>query len=129
MTPDVAAISSILTAMPSVELAYVFGSLARGCARPDSDADVAVLASAPLDPNTRIALVEELATATGRAIDLIDLSTAGEPLLGQVLHHGIRVKGSDTLHAQLVTKHIFDTEDFLPYVQRMLEERRKSWIV
>ena len=46
--------------------------------------DVAILASSPLDIAYRIRLIEEISVATGRPVDLIDLATVGEPLLGLV---------------------------------------------
>lgn len=127
MSPELSAIRKVLDEQPSVRLAYVFGSLAKGSARPDSDADVAVLGSSPLDAATRVALIDALALTTGRAIDLVDLHIAGEPLLGEILRGGIRIKGSDEEHARLITRHIFDTEDFVPYQQRLLRERREAW--
>ena len=117
-----------LQAHPEVRLAIVFGSVAGGRARPDSDIDVAVLADTPLEVDARIALVQDLALATGRAVDLVDLRTAGEPLLGQILQHGQRIKGSSTDFAALLARHLVDQEDFMPYVNRILAERRRAWI-
>lgn len=51
-----------------------------------------------------------------------------EPLLGQILTHGRRVVGSDAERAELIRRHLFDVADFLPYVERMLHERRRAWI-
>lgn len=58
----------------------------------------------------------------------MDLSAAGEPLRGQILRHGIRVLGSDDAYAELMRRHWFDAADFLPYVERMLKERRRAWV-
>ena len=49
---------------------------------------------------------------------------AGEPLLGEVLK-GRRLLGSDTSYARLITRHLLDAADFLPYRERILSERRK----
>jgi hypothetical protein len=76
----------------------------------------------------KIALIENLAQATGLPIDLIDLKLAGEPLLGQILKHGVRLLGSDEDYAALLTRHLFDAADFLPYRRRILAERRQAWI-
>ena len=59
---------------------------------------------------------------------MVDLRTAGEPLLGQILQYGQRLIGNDADHAELIRRHIFDSEDFLPYVNRILRERRQAWI-
>jgi hypothetical protein len=61
-------------------------------------------------------------------VDLIDLKRTGEPLLGQILKHGVRLMGSDTDYAALLTRHLFDAADFLPYRNRILAERRRAWI-
>lgn len=111
---------------PEIHTAYLFGSLAKGTARPDSDLDIAVQSEKVLTTEQHIALVEDLALATGRPIDLIDLKTAGEPLLGEILQ-GKRLMGSNEDHAELIKRHLFDSADFLPYVERMLAERRAQW--
>lgn len=111
---------------PEISLAYVFGSIAKGKAKPDSDLDIAVQSDKALTTEQHISLIEDLALATGRPIDLIDLKTAGEPLLGEILQ-GIRLIGSDANHAELIKRHLFDSADFLPYVERMLTERRAQW--
>lgn len=111
-----------------IRLAILFGSHATGRATANSDLDLAVRTTAPLEAAEKIALIEKLAAATGLPIDLIDLSHAGEPLLGQILKHGIRLVGSDEDYATLLTRHLFDEADFLPYRRRILAERRQSWI-
>lgn len=109
-------------------LAILFGSLAKGRATPESDLDLAVLMEAPLSAETRMALIGDLAQATGRPVDLIDLSTVGEAVLGQILKHGIRLLGSDGDYAELIKRHVFDEADFMPYRRRILTERRQAWI-
>lgn len=118
----------ILLAFPMVEQALVFGSVAHGTARTDSDLDIAVGAQRPLHPSEKMRLIESLALQTGRPIDLIDLKTVAEPLLGQILKHGRRLIGSDTTYARLISRHVFDQADFLPYKNRVLTERRNAWI-
>lgn len=111
-----------------IRLAILFGSLASGRATPQSDLDLAVLMGTPLSAETRMGLTGKLAEATGRPIDLIDLRTAGEPLLGQILKHGVRLLGSDADYAELIKRHVFEEADFMPYRRRILAERRKTWI-
>jgi len=117
-----------LTEHGGVRLAILFGSQAAGRATTHSDLDLAVQTSAPLAAADKIALIEKLAQATGLPIDLIDLKHAGEPLLGQILKHGVRLLGSDETYAALLTRHVFDAADFLPYRNRILSERRLAWI-
>jgi len=111
-----------------VRLAILFGSRSTGLARPNSDLDVAVQMAAPLNADDKIALIEALAAATGLPVDLVDLKPVGEPLLGQILKNGIRLIGSDADYAALLTRHLFDAADFLPYRNRILAERRRAWI-
>lgn len=124
----VTALSPVLDQHPELDLVIVFGSVATGRQGPESDLDLAVQAPRPLTAAQRMALVGELALVSGRAIDLIDLRTVGEPLLGQILAHGRRLRGSDQAFAELLRKHLFDAADFLPYAQRIVDQRRQAWI-
>lgn len=121
-------LSQVLGRHQAIRLALLFGSLAKGTARFDSDLDLAVGADHPLDVDDTIELISDLAKATGRPVDLIDLSTVGEPLLGQIIAGGRRIVGSDTLYAELVLKHLYNQEDFVPYQRRILKERKEAWI-
>lgn len=118
----------VLKGFPKIQLAILFGSVASGKARPDSDLDLAVGAPSALTTDEKMALITSLALQTGRPIDLIDLRTVAEPLLGQILRHGRRLLGSNTAYAQLITRHVMDQADFLPYRNRILSERRATWI-
>lgn len=119
-------ILAVLKKHPEIHTAYMFGSVAKGSAKLESDLDIAVQGDESLTTEQYIALVGDLALETGRAIDLIDLKTAGEPLLGEILQ-GQRLLGGDAEHAELIKRHLFDSADFLPYVERMLAERRAQW--
>ena len=121
-------LSAVLSAFPQIELAVLFGSVARGGERPGSDIDIAVAARRALSITEKIALVEALALRTGRPIDLVDLRTVSEPLLGQVLRHGRRLLGSDRAYGELISRHLFEQADFMPYRARVLAERRAAWI-
>lgn len=112
----------------NVSLAIIFGSVAAGRPRADSDLDIAVGADKPISMPERIAIIQTLAEVTGRPIDLIDLAAVTEPLLGQILKHGRRVLGSDTSYGKLISRHLIDQADFMPLIDRMLAERRTAWI-
>jgi predicted nucleotidyltransferase len=124
----VESLTAVLARHPRIDLAILFGSLAAGTARPDSDLDLAVGTISPLDREEKMALIGHLAETFGRSVDLIDLTTVGEPLLGQVLRHGKRVLGSDTRYAALLSRHLMEMADFMPYRSRILAERRQAWI-
>lgn len=117
-----------LEARGDIRLAVVFGSMASHTAGPDSDLDIAVDAGAPLSSERRMALIDELARATGRAVDLVDLQQVGEPLLSEIIAGGQRIVGDREAWAQLVSRHLVEQADFLPLRNRMLDERRKVWL-
>ena len=119
---------ALLAGFPQLELALLFGSLAQDRHRTGSDIDIAVAAHQALTATEKIALVEALAERTGRPVDLVDLKVAAEPLLGQILRHGRRLLGSDRAYGQLISRHLFDQADFMPYRARVLAERRAAWI-
>ena len=75
-----------------------------------------------------MALIGDLALEIGRPVDLIDLNSVGEPLLGQIVTGGRRLMGSDTHYAELIRKHLYEQADFMPYRSRILAERRRRWI-
>lgn len=111
-----------------VEQVVLFGSLAVGRARPESDLDVAVESRQPLSSQQKMAMIEALALASSRPVDLVDLRTAGQPLLTRIVTTGVRLKGSDTCWARLVYRNIIDNEDFVPLQQRILRARQAAWI-
>ena len=121
-------VRGVLNRFPSVELALLFGSVAAGLQRPDSDLDIAVASNHRLTAEEKMDIIASLAEATGRPIDLVDLRQAGEPLLGQILTHGWRLMGSDLAYAPWITRHVLNQADFVPYRDRVLAERRAAWI-
>lgn len=126
--PIDAQLKEVFAHFPKVILVVLFGSVALGRQRVDGDLDIAVAAKQALTVHEKIALVGALADRTGRPIDLIDLSVAPEPLLGQIVRHGRRILGSDTLYGELISRHVFEQADFMPYRNRLLAERRIAWI-
>lgn len=121
-------ILAAISTQPGIGLAILFGSLAVGEGSVESDLDLAIDAGRRLTASEKMALISELAGRTGRPIDLVDIHAIGEPLLGQILRHGKRILGSDTHYANLIRRHLFDQADYLPYRNRILAERRQSWI-
>ncbi len=122
------AILDATTTQPGIRLVILFGSLADGEKRAESDIDVAIDAGHCLTVDERLAIMNALAERTGRPVDLVDLRTVGEPLLGQILRHGKKLLGDGTSYANVIRKHLFDQADFLPYRTRILAERRRAWI-
>ena len=122
-TPDVARFAAPLadlgTVAPSVQLVVLFGSVARGRARRDSDLDVAVRADEPADLDALyVLLAPRLATS---AVDLVDLRRAGPLLAFQVARHGRllyeRDPGAFRSFQSLASRRYVDTEK-LRHAQR-----------
>lgn len=104
-------------------LAFVFGSVARGTARPDSDLDIALDLGRPLTADDKLALIDALGAASGRPVDLIDLRRAGVPLMGEILRGGRRLLGDAAAHGALLARHLADVEDFMPAYRRLIDRR------
>lgn len=73
---------------------YLFGSLASGTARPDSDVDLAMLPGIAVDPLARFNAANELANALGREVDLVDLHRASTVLAKEVIRGGVVLEDS-----------------------------------
>jgi uncharacterized protein len=121
-------IRGVLSNFPQIQMALLFGSIASGRQHQNSDLDIAVAAHQALTTQDKIAMIGALAESMGRSIDLVDLKVAGEPLLGQIVRHGRRILGSDTLYGELISRHLVEQADFMPYRNRILAERRLAWL-
>ncbi len=119
----------VVAGHPVVTVAILFGSLAEGAARFESDLDLAVAGTAPLDGQARIHLVEDLASTFGRPVDLIDLNRLHGPLLHRVLTKGQLILCKDrTQYAELIQRMLAEEADVMPYYRRILAARRNAWI-
>ena len=118
-------IAILQSATLPIECAYVFGSVAKNTAKPNSDIDVAVLCE-KLDAQEKLRLLQAVADLTGRAVDWIDLKSAGTVVVLEALK-GKRLIGSDEQHAQLLTRTLIDAGDFGLLYERILSERREAW--
>jgi predicted nucleotidyltransferase len=70
---------------PDVQAIYVFGSVEKGGARPDSDLDLGVLYKAPQALETTLELEQALDRATHRAVDLVDAARASAFLAAEIV--------------------------------------------
>ena len=116
----------ILRRHPNIRLAILFGSHAGGDVRPDSDIDLALLADEPLSVTTVLELMETIGGEFGCPVDIVDLYHVPQPITGQVFK-GIRLLGDNQTYAELLTRHLIDSADFLPLRQRTLAERQAEW--
>ncbi|MGQ0574228.1 MAG: type VII toxin-antitoxin system MntA family adenylyltransferase antitoxin [Pseudonocardia sp.] len=117
-----AEVTALLGAV-GVRFAYLFGSRATRTHRPDSDADVAVLADEPLPLLVESRLAVDLAAALDvPRVDLVDLRRAPLRLLGRILAEGIVIHGRDEpdrVEFEVVTRGMYF--DFLP-MQRTIQD-------
>ncbi len=83
-------IRQVLLEGPPLQLAILFGSRARGAARPDSDIDIAIV---PVDTALSLRdenrLVAKLERATDAAVDLVRLDRAAPALRWRIARDGI----------------------------------------
>jgi predicted nucleotidyltransferase len=97
---------------------YRFGSTAQGTDTPASDADIAILAHARVDPVRRFDVQEGLAAEIGRDVDLVDLVNASPVLAIQVITGGHLIYDGDS-----AARGRFEDRTFGAYA-RLNEERR-----
>jgi predicted nucleotidyltransferase len=109
----------VLAPRADVAAAYLFGSTARGEARPDSDIDIAVLFATP-QPRTldaRFSLEGDLERALGKPVDLIVLNDAPVDLRIRVLRGGRllleRAPGARIAFEVMTRNEAFDIEPIL----------------
>lgn len=108
-------VGRLLVAEDDIAVAFVFGSFARDRVRDDSDLDIAVAGSQPLTPQRKLDLIDALALAFGRPVDLVDLQAAGPLVFRQALTTGVCVLKRDTrLYAELLRRLWYDHADLLP---------------
>lgn len=120
-------LAAALEAHDEVELALLFGSQARGKARPDSDVDVAVVGRAV----DTLRLAMELTDALGTQVGVVDLSD--DPpfaLLMAVLADGVKIReGRPGAYGRFLSHSLMVLETDLPayramqraFVQRVAE--------
>ena len=112
---------------PSLRLAMLFGSMAEGRERYDSDVDLGLLDAEPLDADTIFEIGQSIVVKIGWPADIVDLHDAPQPITGIALQ-GKRLFGSDECFASLRTRHLIEREDFGRMRERELDKRIEEWI-
>jgi len=82
--------------LPGLIAIYRFGSFATAQQQPDSDIDLGLQGSGPLDPILLFQLAGELATLAGRDVDLVDLIRCSTVMRAQIIATGERIHCRDT---------------------------------
>ena len=131
MTFSIVQLKVLLHKHEDIGVAFLFGSTGSGTQKVDSDLDVGVAGPAPLSPEKKFALIEELGHASGRPVDLIDLRTAGPVILTRVLTQGVCIFKKDTdLYAHLLKKMWYANADLMPNIEMIpaLDVKDYPWI-
>jgi predicted nucleotidyltransferase len=116
--PVIEAVRECLRGRTNVPLAIAFGSRARGTATAASDVDVAVRAPGA----DLLELTATLSRATGVSADVLDLDSAGIPLLARIVREGLVVhEARPGLGARWRAHALADLETDLPWYTRMSE--------
>jgi len=112
---------SVLAGYPSVRLGLLFGSQARGTARPDSDVDVAIEAPATEGP----AIAAALSAACGREVDVVTLEDPSIPLVEALVRDSeVIYEARPGIGARWRARALADLEVDRPWYARM----RDAWL-
>lgn len=106
----------------------VFGSVATGTARPDSDIDIGMIF--PRDPNLsltdELTLQTALARASGRNVDIVRLDRAPTLVRWQVVRHGrVLLENEPFAVARFTADSVAEYLDFAPALMRAAETFRR----
>jgi predicted nucleotidyltransferase len=117
---DLAEVGRIVEeAFPEAVGVWVYGSMADGTARPDSDLDIAILGREPIRLGwDELERIGELSLRLGREVDLVDLRSVPALLRFEVVTRGIRVAAREPL-----TCDRFETQVISAYQQYYAEQR------
>ena len=109
-------IAVVVATFAEVSATWVFGSVARGEERPDSDIDVAVLPSgAGMTFDRQLTLAARLEAVTGRRVDLVVLGLRELVLCHEVLTLGCLVHEADReRRIDFVSDALVRASDFMP---------------
>jgi predicted nucleotidyltransferase len=108
-----------IASLPEVRLAVLFGSTARGQARPQSDVDLGVLLD-PDTPDVRFKAETELGRAEGRSVDVVFLNQAPPLLRFEIAKEGILLhQDQDHLWTDFKTRAMLDWWDWAPIAKRI----------
>ena len=128
-TAETLTILAGLTDHRDLDLAIVFGSFARGLANKYSDLDIAVFPRQPLGAAALQDISDHLAIASGRPIDIVDLTTTNGTLLRQILRHGKVIFAKRPGLLGILNERLLDWQaDFEPAQQAILTAQRNRFL-
>lgn len=112
-----------------LEMIILFGSMATGHARQDSDIDIAIIKNKELTARQEAVLSAELQHVLGKEVDLVDIADAGALLLGQIGRDGKLLYGNNK---RFISAKLYFTKqfiDFMPYFrlrEKMIRQNIKK---
>lgn len=115
------------TADPRIAAAWLFGSQARGTARPDSDVDVAVLYGEPpawSSPGGAFDVEGDLERRTRRSVQVVVLDTAPVDLVHRVLRDGILLCERD--RSRRIRFEVRARNEYFDLLPHLLRYRRRT---
>ena len=122
--PAITRALDFLEADPELLFAIVFGSTATDHAGPESDVDVAVYPTKKLSCQQLRTLADKIACATGRTVDLVDLTDTDGALLRQILRKGkVLFSKQPGIPGRLSERLLAWQEDFEPQLNALLASR------
>ncbi len=95
----------LLQKYPSCQAIYLYGSLAKGEGRKDSDADIALLCDSKLDMMALFGDAGAIGRIVKRPVDLVDLRSVNTVLAVQIVANGKRIATVDQFQAELFEAH------------------------
>lgn len=116
-----------LAAQPQVILAFLFGSMSKGKARPSSDVDLAVYLEAPYDSNEVRRLWNGLEDLTRRDVDLVVLNDAPPGIAWAAMKGRILVNKAPKLAIELMLEKSREAEDFREFQLALIKDRSRHW--
>jgi len=126
---EIAQTLNFLANNPDLLLVVIFGSIANDSQRPDSDIDVAFFPKKRFSSRQRQQLVDQIACAIGRTVDLVDLSDVDGALLRQILHSGRVIFSKQPGITGILSERLLAwQEDFEPQLNALLESRLQRFI-
>ena len=115
-----------------IQAAYIFGSVAQGRTRPDSDIDIAVLLTRPLTGDRALRYRLDLTVALGAAlhrddVQLVMLNEAPSLLAHRVLSRGVLVfERSRAARTRFQVETARRHADMVPAIERYIEHLKKQ---
>lgn len=128
--PDLfARTANALSTEQGLKLAIIYGSVATGKMRSDSDLDLAVLFDQSLSAERKMELAARLEQSLMRTVDLVDLSVISGTILKQVLCRGrVLIQNDEGVFTEQLRKMVYNQADMMPYVHRTLMERQRRFL-